>query len=276
MSAYTSFTITAEKGVAHLILGNAAKMNALGPAFWNELPLAVADLNAAGSVRALVISSTGPIFCSGIDLSMFAGETLTAVATAAERERLKHLILQLQASLTVLQHCRFPVIAAVQGACLGAGLDLISACDMRFGSTASFYVVQEINIGIMADLGSLQRLPQLLPDAVVRELCFTGAKLKAERAYNLGFLNGLAESAESCVDDALKAAQAIAERSPVPIAASKDVLAYGQAHSQPDALNYCATVQSAIFDPTEVMAYVMAMKNKSRHESADLLPLKSI
>ncbi|MBU6450939.1 MAG: enoyl-CoA hydratase/isomerase family protein [Cyanobacteria bacterium REEB67] len=276
MSDYTSFTVTTEGGVAELVLGNAAKMNALGPSFWQELPQAVAKLNQEGTVRALIISSTGSLFCSGIDLTMFANPSLTSVAAPAERERLKHLILQLQASLTCLQDCRFPVIAAVQGACLGAGLDLISACDLRYGTTDSFYVVQEINIGIMADLGSLQRLPRLLPDAVVRELCFTGAKLSAERAYNLGFLNATAQTHEEVLAAARQAANLIAQRSPLPIAASKDVLNYSANHTESDALNYCATVQSAIFEPAEVMAQVMAMKNKTRHESKDLLAMKAI
>jgi enoyl-CoA hydratase len=276
MSDYSSFSVTTEGGVAELVLGNAAKMNALGPAFWQELPQAVAKLNAEGMVRALVISSTGSLFCSGIDLTMFANPSLTSVAAPAERERLKHLILQLQSALTCLQDCRFPVIAAVQGACLGAGLDLISACDLRYGTSDSFYVVQEINIGIMADLGSLQRLPRLLPDAVVRELCFTGAKLSAERAYSLGFLNAVAANHDEVLAAARQAAGQIAQRSPLPMAGSKDVLNYSASHSQSDALNYCATLQSAIFDPAEVMAHVMAMKNKTKHESKDLLAIKTI
>jgi enoyl-CoA hydratase len=269
-----SFSLNIESGVAHLILGNAAKMNALGEAFWLELPQVVAELNRRGDVRALVISATGPLFCAGIDLALFSNQTLTATGKPAERERLKHLILQLQRSLTCLQSSRFPVIAAVQGACLGAGLDLVSACDMRFGTKDSFYVVQEINIGIMADLGSLQRLPALLPDAVVRELCFTGSKLSAERAFNLGFLNDLADDHDSCLAKALKAASTIAKRSPLPVAATKDVLNYGQSHSQSDSLNYCAAVQTAIFDPAEVMAQVQAMKAKTQHQSKDLLAVE--
>jgi enoyl-CoA hydratase len=153
MSEYSSFDLTVEGGVAHLVLGNPSKMNALGRTFWSELPRAVAEMDRAGEVRALVISATGPMFCSGIDLAMFSDESLANVATSLERERLKHLVLQLQSALTSLQKCRFPVLAAVQGACLGAGLDLISACDMRWGTMDSFYVIQEINIGIMADLG---------------------------------------------------------------------------------------------------------------------------
>ena len=272
----TSFTLNVKAGVAHLILGNAPKMNALGEAFWLELPRVVAELNARGDVRALVISATGPLFCAGIDLALFSNQTLTATKTPAERERLKHLVLQLQSSLTCLQNCRFPVIAAVQGACLGAGLDLISACDMRFGTKDSFYVVQEINIGIMADLGSLQRLPHLLPDAVVRELCFTGNKLGAERAFNLGFLNELSDDHEGCVASALKVAEVIAKRSPLPVAATKDVLNYGRSHGESDSLNYCATVQTAIFDPAEIMAQVQAMKAKTQHESKDLLPIEPL
>ena len=276
MTEYASFTLTQDAAVAHLILGNATKMNALGRSFWIELPQAVAELNAAGNVRALVISSTGPIFCSGIDISMFADESLAQIATPSDRERMKHLIQQLQDSISCLQKCRFPVLAAVQGACLGAGLDLISACDMRFGTSDSFYVVQEINIGIMADLGSLQRLPLLLPDAVVRELAFTGSKLSAERAQTYGFLNSLAATAEEALANAMKAAQAIAQKSPLVVAASKQCLNYVQGHTASEALDYCAAVQLSIFDPAEIMAQVMAMKNKGNHQTKDLLAIKSI
>lgn len=274
MSEYSSFDLTTEAGVAHLVLGNAAKMNALGRNFWSELPRAVAEMDRGGEVRALLISSSGAMFCSGIDLTMFSDETLSSVATPLERERLKHLILQLQGALSSLQSCRFPVLAAVQGACLGAGLDLISACDLRWGTKDSFYVVQEINIGIMADLGSLQRLPQLLPDALVRELAFTGAKLSAERAYQYGFLNGLCQSHEEAVATALGAAKLIAQKSPLAVAASKKCLNYLPGHTMDEALDYCATLQSSIFDPADVMAQVMAMKSKSAHQAKDLLALK--
>jgi len=250
-------------------------MNALGPAFWKELPQAVAEMDRDGAVRALLISSTGAMFCSGIDLTMFSDESLCSVATPLERDRLKHLILQLQESISCLQKCRFPVLAAVQGACLGAGLDLISACDMRWGTKDSFYVLQEINIGIMADLGSLQRLPLLLPDALVREMAFTGCKLGAERAYENGFLNELCQSHEEAVATALQAAHMVAQKSPLAIAGTKNCLNYLPGHSTAEALEYCANLQSAIFDPAEIMAQVMAMKSKTRHQAKDLLALKS-
>lgn len=275
MGPYSSFDLTIDGGVAHLILGNPSKMNALGPAFWKELPQAVAEMDRDGAVRALLISSTGAMFCSGIDLTMFSDESLCSVATPLERDRLKHLILQLQESISCLQKCRFPVLAAVQGACLGAGLDLISACDMRWGTKDSFYVLQEINIGIMADLGSLQRLPLLLPDALVREMAFTGCKLGAERAYENGFLNGLCQSHEEAVATALQAAHMVAQKSPLAIAGTKNCLNYLPGHSTAEALEYCANLQSAIFDPAEIMAQVMAMKSKTRHQAKDLLALKS-
>jgi enoyl-CoA hydratase len=276
MGDYSSFDLTVDEGVAHLILGNAGKMNALGRAFWSELPQAVEAMDRGGQVRALVISSTGSVFCSGIDLTIFSDESLASVGTAQERERLKHTILTLQQALTCLQSARFPVLAAVQGACLGAGLDLISACDMRWGTRDSFYVVQEINIGIMADLGSLQRLPLLLPDAVVRELAFTGAKLSAERAHGYGFLNGLSQSHEEAIAAAMQAAKLIAQKSPLAIAGSKQCLNYLPGHTQEEALSQCATLQSAIFDPADVMAQVMAMKTKSAHQPKDLLALKAL
>ncbi|MBS1994283.1 MAG: enoyl-CoA hydratase/isomerase family protein [Cyanobacteria bacterium SZAS LIN-3] len=275
MEQFSSFAVSLNEGVAHLVLGNASKMNALGAAFWRELPQAVAQMDQEGQVRALVISSTGPMFCSGIDLAMFSDESLSSVGSAHERDRLRHLIMQLQKAITCLQSCRFPVLAVVQGACLGAGLDLISACDLRFGTKDSFYVLQEINIGIMADLGSLQRLPLLLPDAIVREMAFTGSKLSAEKAQAYGFLNGLAASHEEAVATALQAAKTIAQKSPLAISGTKRCLSFVPGHSSEEALEYCANLQSAIFDPAEVMSQVMAMKQKSAHQSRDLLALKA-
>src|SRR5512147_2622720 len=182
---YECFEVSIERGVAHLRLSRPERRNAMTLAFWRELPLAARALDARGDVRALVISSSGPHFTAGMDLAVFQGAEVPGTDTVEARARFRAKLEELQASFSALSQARFPVIAAVQGGCIGGGVDLVTACCLRYASREAYFVIQEINLGMMADVGTFNRLPKQLPDAVVRELGYTGERLGAERAQRL-------------------------------------------------------------------------------------------
>jgi enoyl-CoA hydratase len=270
MADYKSFELNLDNGVADLKLGNAKFKNALTKDFFVEFPAAIRALDQSGAVRALVLHSEGTHFCSGIDLNFFADETLINTSSPAARESFRRLVLAMQESCSILNTVRFPVLVACQGAVIGAAVDLVSACDLRFATSDSYFVIQEINIGLMADLGSLQRLPLALPDAIVRQMAFTGAPLAPQKAEQLGFVNQVYEGHEQMLEDVFRIARTIADRSPLAVAASKLALNYNHGRTVEDALANAAVTQAAIFDPAAVMASVKAMKSKSKAEYADL------
>ena len=189
------------------------------PEFWTELPEIVNEISARGQARAIVVSSTGKHFSAGMDLSVFtggggdlggSGSSSGGESRAAEagrvRARLRETALHLQDSFTALEKARMPVIAAIQGGCIGGAVDMVTACDLRYATADAFFVIQEINIGMTADVGTLQRLPKLVPDAVCRELAYLGGRLPAQRAYEVGLINGVFDNHDDLVAGALDVA----------------------------------------------------------------------
>ena len=248
---YECFELTVEGGVAHLKMSRPERRNAMTAAFWKELPAIVRGLDAAGETRAMVLSSSGPHFCAGLDVSMFGSGALGTESVAA-RKHFKAKLEELQASLSSLAQAPFPAIAAVQGGCIGGGVDMATACCLRYAIRNAYFVIQEINIGMMADVGTFNRMPKQLPEAVVRELGYTGDKLGAERAERLGFVNGLFDTHEQLVAGTLEVAQRIAAKAPVAIAATKRMISYTRDHSVADSFDYLNALQPAIFDIEEI------------------------
>jgi len=245
--AYECFELKVEGGVAHLQLSRPERRNAMTAAFWKELPEIVHSL----SVNVLVLSSTGPHFCAGLDVSMFGSGVLTTESVEG-RKKFRQKLEELQASLNSLAEAPFPVIAAVQGGCIGGGVDMATACCLRYATRDAFFVIQEINLGMMADVGTFNRMPKQLPEAVVRELGYTGDRLSAERAERLGFVNGLYDTHEQLVAGALEVAKRIASKAPVPIAATKQMISYTRDHSVAESFDYLNALQPAIFDIEEI------------------------
>jgi enoyl-CoA hydratase len=237
-----------EGGVAHLKLSRPERRNAMTAAFWRELPQIVRGLEA----RALVVSSTGPHFCAGLDISMFQGNDAFDTNTLEGRRRFRAKLEELQASLGALAEARFPVIAAVQGGCIGGGVDMVTACCLRYATRDAFFVIQEINLGMMADVGTFNRMPKQLPEAVVRELGYTGDRLSAERAERLGFVNGLFDTHEQLVAGALDVARRIASKAPVAVQATKQMISYTRDHSVAESFEHLNALQPAIFDIAEI------------------------
>ena len=244
---YECFELSETEGVAHLKLSRPERRNAMTAAFWTELPAIVRGLKA----RVMVLSSTGPHFCAGLDVSMFGSGALGTESVEARR-RFKSKLEELQASLNSLSEAPFPVIAAVQGGCIGGGVDMATACCLRYATRDAYFVIQEINIGMMADVGTFNRMPKQLPEAVVRELGYTGDRLGAERAERLGFVNGLFDTHEQLVAGALEVARRIASKAPVAVAATKNMISYTRDHSVAESFDYLNALQPAIFDIEEI------------------------
>lgn len=245
--AYECFEVKVEGGVAHLQLSRPERRNAMTAAFWKELPEIVRSLR----VNALVLSSTGPHFCAGLDISMFGSDALTTESVEG-RKKFREKLEELQSSLSSLADAAFPVIAAVQGGCIGGGVDMATACCLRYATRDAFFVIQEINLGMMADVGTFNRMPKQLPEAVVRELGYTGDRLPAERAERLGFVNGLFDTHEQLVAGALEVAKRIAAKAPAAIAATKQMISYTRDHSVAESFAYLNALQPAIFDIEEI------------------------
>ena len=244
---YECFELAVDGGVAHLKMSRPERRNAMTAAFWRELPEIVKGLQA----KVLLLSSTGPHFCAGLDVSMFGSGALTTESVES-RKKFREKLEELQASLGSLAEAPFPVIAAVQGGCIGGGVDLATACCLRYATRDAYFVIQEINLGMMADVGTLNRMPKQLPEAVVRELGYTGDRLPAERAERLGFVNGLFDSHEQLVAGALEVAGRIASKAPVAIAATKQMISYTRDHSVAESFAYLNALQPAIFDIEEI------------------------
>jgi enoyl-CoA hydratase len=272
------FAVTVEDGVAHVRLDRPEKLNTMTRAFWSELPAVMGELGADTTVRAIVLSSTGRHFSAGMDLAVFAGGDVsqdqdggTSAETGRRRAQLWQMVKVLQDAISSLEAVRVPVLAAVHGGCIGGAVDLITAADLRYASADAFFCVQEINLGMAADLGTLQRLPKVVPDGIAREMAYLGRRLPARRAYEVGLVNELFDDHEALVDGVLDIAREIASKSPLAIWGSKVALRYARDHPVDDALQFMATWQTGMFQPADLMESLAARKEKRAARYDDLL-----
>jgi enoyl-CoA hydratase len=273
MSVESTFFLRRIDGpVAHLSMNRPDKANGMTQAFWDELPLLVRELDADPAIRVLVISGEGKHFTGGMDLAAFNGiADLAKSEPARGAYALRRLIVKLQDSLSALEEARFPVIAAVHGACLGAGIDMTSACDIRIASVDASFGIEEIHIGMAADVGTLQRMPKLVAPGIVKELAYTGRRFSAEEARAWGFVNSVHENREKTLEAAFALARDIAAKSPIAIAGIKRAIDYARDHSVSDSLDQIATWNAGMLRPQELMGALQARMAKKEAVFADLL-----
>jgi enoyl-CoA hydratase len=273
--SWKCFDVTVTDHVAHVVLNRPDALNSMIREFWNELPLIVRELDDRGDIRAIVVSSTGKHFCAGMDLAVFSSEDSGLGDGAGEmgrvRARLRQSALMLQESFTAFEKARMPVLAAIQGGCIGGAVDMVTAADMRYCSADAFFVIQEINIGMTADVGTLQRLPKLIPDGVAREMAYTGRRMTAQRALEVGLVNEVFPTHEALVEGVLALAAEIASKSPLAVWGSKEMLTYARDHSVTDSLNYIATWQTGMFQPSDMVESFKARAEGREPVYPDLL-----
>ena len=271
------FNLTTTAGIAHLQLNRPERLNTMAPPFFPALRDAVRALHDAGETRALVISSTGKHFCAGMALDVFGGDdALLVTGTPRARLNFQDTLRKLIDCFTAIDEAHFPVICAVQGGCIGGALDLATACDIRLCTADAFFTVQEIHIGMMADLGVLQRLVKIVPQGVAREMAYLGERLSAERALAVGLVNAVLPDAEALLAHAMQLARSIAAKSPLAIAGSKLALNHARDHGTASALQQMTLLQSAIFDTDEMATAIDAWKKKAVAEFPALLPAAKI
>ncbi|MCU0311299.1 MAG: crotonase/enoyl-CoA hydratase family protein [Acidimicrobiales bacterium] len=271
---YRCFEVEVADKVAHVVMSRPDEYNSMVREFWTELPAIARELDARGDVRAMVLSSTGKHFTAGMDLAVFAGDALGGgdAEIGRVRARLRQTALMLQDTFTALETTRFPVLVAVQGGCIGGGVDLVCAADMRYASADAWFVVQEINIGMTADVGTLQRLPRLIPEGVARELAYTGRRMPAARAAEVGLVNEVFADHDELVAGVLAIAAEIATKSPLAIWGTKQSLVYARDHRISDGLEYIATWQTGMFQPDDMAESFAARAEKRDPVYPDLLP----
>jgi enoyl-CoA hydratase len=266
------FKISLSDGVAHVEMNNPDKANSMTPAFWDDLPVVAAALDADPSVRVIVLSGRGKHFTSGMDLAAFED-----IMRLAEEEpgraayALRNLVLKLQSSLSSLETARIPVIAAIHGVCLGGGIDLISACDIRIASADASLGIEEIHIGMAADMGTLQRLPKLMAPGVVRELAYTGRRFSADEAMGWGMVNAVHSDRDAAIFAAIEMARDIAGKSPLAIAGIKKAVTYARDHTVADGLDQIATWNGGMLRPDDLMKAIQAKMARQQVVFDDLL-----
>jgi enoyl-CoA hydratase len=259
--------------VGHLTLNQPDEYNRMPAAFWEEFPRAIAEMDASGGVRALIVSAIGKHFCAGMDVSVFTDTAKVKLDRGRAGEQGRRRLGALQDVFTQLEDLRMPVIAAVQGGCIGGGVDLVAACDMRYCTADAFFCIQEINIGLAADVGTLQRLPKLIPEGMMRELAYTGRRLYAEEAKEIGLVNRVYDTHEDMLGAVHVIAEEIAGKSPLAITSSKHLMNYGRDHTVSDTLNYQQLWMGAVDQGGEMAAYFKAKAADTKPEFKDLPPL---
>jgi len=271
---YTRMTVTVADRIGHIQLNQPDEYNRMPPAFWAELPQALDELDARGDVRAIILSSTGKHFSSGMDVSVFTQDRGQTWDRGRSGEAARRHLDRLQNVFTRLETVRMPVIAAIQGGCVGGGVDLVAACDMRFCSSDAFFCIQEINIGLAADVGTLQRLPRLMPQGLMRELAYTGRRLYAEEAKACGLVNNVYGSADELLGAVQAIGAEIARKSPLAINSTKHLLNYAREHSVSDALSYQQVWMGAVSQGGEMSRYFAAKAEGREPDYDDLPPLE--
>ena len=271
---YECFEVTEIGKVTHVQLSRGDNLNTMIPAFWSELPKIINAISDEGKARAIVISSTGKHFCAGMDLSVFTSGGLE-IGAKIEKGRRNALTrgsaLHLQDSFTCFEKARMPVLTAIQGGCVGGAVDMVTAADMRYASEDAWFCIQEINIGMTADVGTLQRLPKIIPEGVARELAYTGRRMSAKKAYEVGLVNQIFSTHEELVEGVLDIAGEIATKSPLAIWGTKESINFTRDHSVADSLNFIATWQAGMYQPQD-MASVFEAQSKNEEPEFDDLP----
>jgi enoyl-CoA hydratase len=243
---FETLAIHESAGVARIELARPGKANAFDAAMWKELRQAFEWLDA-GKARVGVLSGQGKHFCAGIDLEFLAGSKARVFALPEGRrsEGLRRWIVELQEAVGAAEACSKPVLAAIHGACVGAGVDVATACDMRYATEDARFSVKEVDLAIVADVGTLQRLPRLVGEGVARELAFTGRDFDGREAHALGLVNRVFPDADALMRHVLELAAAIARKSPATVRGIKATMNYSRDHSVAEGLAHIASRNAA-------------------------------
>lgn len=257
--------------VAEVVLNRPEKANALDMVAFEVLAETFEALDENPDVRVIILRATGKHFCAGIDLSLLLGlnQHVQESCEGRKREKLRKLILRLQAPMNAVSTCSKPVLAAVQGGCIGGGLDLLSACDMRYATEEAYFTIKEIDMGMVADLGSLQRLPGIIGEGMLREMAYTGRKVDGKEAQAIGLVNKALPDQESLLIYVREIARSIAAKSPLSIRGSKQVLNHFRERKVAEGLEHIALWNAAMILSEDLVKAGQAAMQKSKPSFRD-------
>ena len=271
------FTVSVEDKIAHIVLSRSSAMNAMNKAFWNELPAIVKEIDTTAAARVIVISSEGKHFSAGMDLSVFSqdgsvthGKVDRHIAAEAFRSNIK----QIQSAFNALEEARMPVLIACQGGVIGGAIDMISAGDIRWCTKDAFFCIQETNIAMTADVGTFPRLQRYIPEGWVKQMAYTGERLGAAKAKEIGLVNDVFETQEEMLAHVMGVAKEIASKSPLAVTGCKVLINYGRDHSTADTLDYIGVWNAGMLPSSHMQEAFEARSDKREPEYPDLLPLR--
>ena len=274
---YQCFDVSIEDKIAHIRLSRGDALNTMTRDFWNELPEIVNAIDAEALARVIVVSSTGKHFSAGMDLSVFAED---GAVTSQNRDRyvaaeqFRSNIGQIQSSFNCMEEARAPVLFALQGGVIGGAMDMISAGDIRYCTKDAFFCIQEINIAMTADVGTFPRLQRYIPEGWVKEMAYTGMRLKADKAKEIGLVNDVFDTHEELLAHVMGVAAEIAKKNPVAVTGSKVLINYGRDHSTADTLDYIGLWNASMLPASHMKEAMMAQMEKREPEFPDLLKLR--
>lgn len=265
--SYEVLALEIRDSVAIVSLDRPDKANSMNAVMWRELQNCFEWIDREPRVRVAILAANGKHFCAGLDLSLFddivGGSEISSKEPGRMAETMRRTILRMQGNLNAIENCCKPVLAAIHYTCIGGGIDLTSCCDMRYCTADAYFSVKEIELGMVVDVGTLQRLPRLIGDGMVRELAYTGRRMDAAEAQRLGFVNKVYDDKDSMLAGVLAIAQDIARKSPLAIRGTKQMILYGRDHSVADGLNYIATWNAGMLSQEDLMGSIRAQASSS-------------
>ncbi len=275
--AYECFDVTIDNQIAHIRLIRPGKRNSMNTAFWRELPEIVQDIDNGARARVIVISSTGPHFSSGLDISAIGGSGDQISKPDLKQRRVRGAafydnVRRMQSTFSCLEDCRIPVLVAIQGGCIGGGVDFATACDIRYATEDAYFTVFEVNIGMTADVGTFPRLVKLVPEGIVREMAYTGRRMPANEAVSVGLVNRVFEDHYSLVAGVMEVAAEIASKAPLAVYGCKQMINYARDHNTSDGLDYISIWNASMLQPDEMAEAITANREKRPGDFADLPP----
>ena len=278
---FECFDLKIENNIAQLTLNRPEKLNSMIRKFWDELPEIITAIDQDALARVIVISSTGKHFSAGMDLSVFSQNNITSSEKENKKEEGRFRgsfyknLLRLQETFNCIDNARVPVLMAVQGGCIGGAVDFAAACDMRYCTEDAFFCIQEINIGMTADVGTFPRLPYLIPAGLVKELAYTGRRLLANEAKDSGLVNKVFKNQDEMMNYVMDIAKQIAEKTPLAVWGSKDMINFTRGRTIEEGLDRISLWQAGMYHPEADMKEAFEAQMEDREaDFEDLYPLK--
>ncbi len=259
---FETLELSVDNHVAEVYLNRGDKANSMSPAMWRELQSCFEWLDREPGVRVVILAAHGKHFCAGIDLTMLADTTAEGTDPARRAEAFRINVLGMQDNLSAIEKCRKPVLAAIHNTCIGGAIDMVTCADMRYASADAWFSIRETDIGMTADVGTLQRLPKIIPYAVACELAYTGRTMQADEAQQVGLVNRVFADRDELLREVRAIAAEIATKAPLAVRGCKAMLLYSRDHSVQESLDYVATWNAGMLSARDLQEGIMAQMEK--------------